>query len=198
MEEEPKTYQPKWEEKKQEEHHHHHHHHHHGYGSRPSTHTNSWGGWLKFRDKQAYYGLMLIIVVGIAFGAYKLIKEYADELKAIPKGDPSQELKVDELGVKKVDEAEALYFADSLKHKLNLDTVYTIKGEEHNVYRPPRKNDNETIDGREWGQIKTNFRRWLRANGGDPKFIVGCVFLGIFLIGMIIYAIIKIKRRHGL
>jgi hypothetical protein len=196
MSDEPKTYQPKWEEKKSETHHHHHHHHH--YSSKSSNRTNSWGGWLKLRDKQAYYGMMLIVVAVLAFGSYKLVMMFVDELRAMPHGDPSQELKVDELGIKKVDEADALYLGDSLAHELKVDTmVHSVKGVEHNVYRPPRKKTNETIDGREWQDIFKNLRRWFQANGRDPKFIISCILFGLFIIGMIGYAIYKYKHKHS-
>lgn len=188
-EEEYKTYQPHWGEKK------HHHHHHHHYG-KPDNYTSSWGGWLKLRDKQAYYGLMLIVVGLLAFGAYKLVMMYVDELKAMPKGDPTQELKVDELGIKKVDEYDALVLGDSLARQLRVDTlVRTVKGEQHNVYRPPRKNENELIDQREWKAIWKNLGRWFNANGRDPLFVTGLVLFGLFIVGLIGYAIYKRKHR---
>lgn len=198
MAEEYKTYQPKWEEKKAEESKHHHHHHHYYNNGKSSTHTNTWGGWLKMRDKQAYYGLMLIIVVGLAVGAYMITMMFVEELRAMPNGDPSQELKVDELGVKKVDESDALILGDSLARQIKVDTlVRTVKGDEHNVYRPPRKNDNELIDGREWTAIKKNLRHWFRANGRDPKFIITLVAFGLLIIGLSAYGIYKYTHPHG-
>ena len=55
---EDNSFQPGWGEKKE------HHHHHNAYNDgRSSNRTNTWGGWLKLRDKQAYYGLMHADVV---------------------------------------------------------------------------------------------------------------------------------------
>lgn len=197
MSEENKTYQPKWEEKKAEDGKHHHHHHHHSDYSKPNSHTNSWGGWLRMRDKQAYYGLMLVIVAVLAFGAYKLVQLVVNEIHEMPNGDPSQELKVDELGIRKVDEADALFLGDSLARQYNIDSLRrTVKGEEHNVYRPPRKNDNELIDGREWSAIWTNLQHWFKANGGDPEFIIGMVLFCLGILGLVGYGIYKHKHRH--
>ena len=53
------TYQEGW-----GEHHHHDHHHHTG----PNEKNRRPGGSLRMRDKQAYYGLMFIIIVSLAFG----------------------------------------------------------------------------------------------------------------------------------
>ena len=59
-EEEFKTYQPRWEERKASKRKHRHHHH---YDSSSSDRlTNGWGGWMKMRDKQAYYGLMFVVL----------------------------------------------------------------------------------------------------------------------------------------
>ena len=197
-EEEYKTYQPKWEERKSESEKHHHHHHHNHYVSTSNTHTNSWGGWLKMRDKQAYYGLMLVLIAGMAFGGYMLVKTIVDEFRELPKGDPSQELKVDELGVKKVDEAAALFVGDSLARELKLDSslIHSVKGVEHNVYRPPRKKTNDLIDGREWNVIFKHFGRWFKANGGDPKFIIAVVAFGLFILSLVGYGIYKHKHKH--
>ena len=179
------------------EHHHHHHHHHHYNDGRSSSHTNSWGGGLKLRDKQAYYGLMFIIVVVLAFGAFKLVKMFANELHEMPNGDPTQELKVDELGIRKVDEADALFLGDSLARQYNIDSLRrTVKGEEHNVYRPPRKNDNELIDGREWKDIWSNLQHWFKANGGDPEFIIGLVLFLLGILGLVAFGIYKHKHRN--
>ena len=49
---EEKIYQPGWGEKKK----------HHHYHSSDNRYTNSWGGWMKMRDRQAYYGLMFAII----------------------------------------------------------------------------------------------------------------------------------------
>ena len=85
-----KTYQPGWEKHKERKHHHHHHH------RRDDQYTNSWGGWMKMRDKQAYYGLMLIVIAVLGFGIYMIVKMYMDEWRAMPHDDPTTERTVDE------------------------------------------------------------------------------------------------------
>ena len=71
---EEKTYQPHWGERRR-----HHHHHHNPQGER----FNGLGGKLKMRDKQAYYGLILVIVAVLGFGAYKLVMLFVDEIRAM-------------------------------------------------------------------------------------------------------------------
>lgn len=202
---EHQTYQPKWEEKKAEdEKHRHHHHHHHSYGygysgsSSSSRKSIDLAGWLKIRDKQAWVGLMVLITVGVLCGIFYLVNLYREELMAMPHANPSEELKVDALGVMKVDEADALLLGDSLARELRIDTIVrTVKGEEHNVYRPPRKNNNDLIDGREWSAIKKNIRHWFKANGSDPKLILVLVAFGLLIIGLSAYGIYKYTHPHG-
>lgn len=149
------------------------------------------------RDKQAYYGLMLVIVVVMFFGAYKLVKMFADELRAMPNGDPTQELRVDELGIRKVDEADALYLGDSLARQYKVDSIRrTVKAEEHNVYRPPRKKNNELIDEREAKDIWKNLQHWFKANGGDPEFIIGIILFSLGILSLIGFGIYKHKHRN--
>ena len=161
------------------------HHHHHFDNGKSSHRSNSLGGALKMRDKQAYYGLILVIVAVLGFGVYKLVMLFADELREMPNGDPAQELQVDELGVRKVEEADKV---DSIRR--------TVKGEEHNVYRPPRKKNNELIDEREAKDIWKNLQHWFKANGGDPEFITGMVLFCLGILSLIGFGIYKHKHRH--
>ena len=115
---EEKIYQPGWGEKK-----HHHHHHHVG----PNEKNRGLGGALRMRDKQAYYGLLCVLIVGLGFGAYKLIDMFAEELRAMPNDDPTTEMTVDELRIHKVDEQDAILMGDSLAQAYNVDSM------KHNV-----------------------------------------------------------------
>ena len=105
MEDSPKSYQPGWGEKKK-----HHHHHHHG----PNENNRGWGGALRMKDKQAYYGLMFVIIVALGFGAYKLIGMFVAEFRAMPNDDPTTEMNVDELDIRRVEKQEALMVSDSI------------------------------------------------------------------------------------
>ena len=163
MADKPNTYQPGWGEPKQ---HHHHHHHHHSSG----THTNSWGGWMKMRDKQAYYGLMLVVLVSLAFGAYKLVMMFVNEWRAMPHDDPTTEMKVDELRIHKVAERDALLLADSLSQTANLDSMrHTVQIETRPVYRPPRREEKWYITQREWKEIWRDFKRWRQSRKNDEQ-----------------------------
>ena len=82
MAKEEHTYQPGWGEKK-------HHHHHHHY--EPNHKNRGMGGALRMRDKQAYVGLMLVIIGALAFGGYKLADLFAEEIRQMPKDNPSKE-----------------------------------------------------------------------------------------------------------
>lgn len=174
-----------------------HHHHHYHSDSRSYNRNNSWGGALRMKDKQAYYGLMVLIVAVLGFGVYMLVKMFVNELHEMPNGDPTQEFKVDELGIRKADEADALMLGDSLAHQYNVDSLRrTVKGDEHNVYRPPRKKDNELIDEREWKDIWKNLQHWFKANGGDPEFIVGLILFFMGIISLVAFGIYKHKHRN--
>ena len=110
---EEKIYQPGWGEKKK----------HHHYHSSDNRYTNSWGGWMKMRDRQAYYGLMFAIIAVLGFGAYKLVMMFVNEWRAMPHDDPATEMKVDELRIHKVDEQDALLYGDSLAQVYQFDNV---------------------------------------------------------------------------
>ena len=84
---EEKIYQPGWGEKPKHRHHH---------DTRSGTRHKNFGGALRMRDKQAYIGLILVLVGGAVFGLYLLVHMFLKELRAMPKDDPSTEMAVDE------------------------------------------------------------------------------------------------------
>ena len=149
MAEEPKSYQPGWGEKK------HHHHHHTG----PNENNRGWGGALRMKDKQAYYGLMFVLVAALGFGAYKLIGMVAHELREMPND-------VDELDIRRVEKEEALMLSDSIAKSYQFDstTIKKVQTESHHVYRPPRREDKWYITQREWKKIWADYKvmRWER------------------------------------
>lgn len=157
MEDSPKSYQPGWGEKKK-----HHHHHHHG----PNENNRGWGGALRMKDKQAYYGLMFVIIVALGFGAYKLIGMFVAEFRAMPNDDPTTEMNVDELDIRRVEKQEALMLSDSIAKTYQFDstTIKKVQTESHHVYRPPRKEDKWYITQREWKKIWADYKimRWER------------------------------------
>ena len=121
------------------------------------------GGALRMRDKQAYYGLMVVIIAVLGFGAYKLIRLAASELRAMPNDDPDMEMSVDELRIHKAEEQDAILMGDSLSRQYNLDSIKRkVQIDTRPVYRPPRKNDEWYITKREWKSIIKNYRIWRR------------------------------------
>lgn len=188
MPKEEKTYQPGWGEKKK---HHHHLHYEPNYKNRRP------GGSLRMRDKQAYIGLMLVLVVILLIGAFKLTQLFLNELREMPNDNPSTEMNVDVLGVRIADEANALEYSDSIARDLKLDSIRkTVQVTKHNVYRPPRKNTDWFINDREWKAIKKNYKIWLKTNGEDPKFILGVIGFTLFILVMVIYAIHRYRHRN--
>ena len=157
MDDSPKSYQPGWGEKKK-----HHHHHHHG----PDENNRGWGGALRMKDKQAYYGLMFVIIVALGFGAYKLIGMFVAEFRAMPNDDPTTEMNVNELDIRRVEKQEALMVSDSIAKTYQFDstTIKKVQTESHHVYRPPRKEDKWYITQREWKKIWADYKimRWER------------------------------------
>lgn len=152
MEKDGKTYQPGWGEK-------HHHHHHHYAG--PNEKNRGLGGALRMRDKQAYYGLLCVLIAGLAFGAYKLIGMFAAELRAMPNDDPATEMTVDELRIHKADEQDAILTGDSLAQAYNVDSMKrTVQIETRPVYRPPRREDKWYITQSEWKKIWNSYKIW--------------------------------------
>ena len=115
------------------------------------------------RDKQAYIGLLLVIIAVLGFGAYKLIRLAASELRAMPNDDPDMEMSVDELRIHKAEEQDAILMGDSLSQQYNLDSIKRkVQIDTRPVYRPPRKNDEWYITKKEWKSIFKNYRIWRR------------------------------------
>ncbi len=115
------------------------------------------------RDKQAYIGLILVLVGGAVFGLYLLVHMFLKELRAMPKDDPSTEMAVDELRIHKAEEQDALLLGDSLARHYNVDSLKRqVQIETRPVYRPPRKNKEWYITSREWKAIWKNYRIWKR------------------------------------
>ena len=156
---EESTYQPGWGEEKKKHHHHHHH-------QAEKENNRRWGGALRMRDKQAYYGLIAASVVVALVGLYMLLNLIVKEVKALPMDDPNTELNVDELRIHKVDEQDALLAGDSLAHAYELDSsmIRHVQKEIRPVYRPPRKNNEWYITTREWKDIWENMKRWKKDN----------------------------------
>ena len=157
MSETPNTYQPGLGED-QKKHHHHHHHHYQG----EKENNRRWGGELRMRDKQAYYGLIAVCVVVALVGLYSLLTLIIREVKAMPMDDPKSELAVDELRIHKVAEQDALIAGDSLAQAMEMDSamIRHVQIETRPVYRPPRKNTEWYITRREWRDIFENMKRW--------------------------------------
>lgn len=151
MAEDGKTYQPGWGEKK----HHHHHHHVH-----PSEKNRGFGGALRMKDKQAYYGLMAILIALVLVGIFFLVRLIVKEVRAMPMDDPNTEMKVDELRIHKVEEQEALQAADSLAQAYQLDSVRHVQVETTPVYRPPKREDTWYITQREWKDLWKKWKIW--------------------------------------
>lgn len=115
------------------------------------------------RDKQAYYGLIVVIIAVLGFGAYKVIRLAAHELRAMPNDDPDMEMNVDELRIHKAEEQDALITGDSLSQQYNLDSIQRkVQIDTRPVYRPPKKNDEWYITKKEWKSIIKNYRIWRR------------------------------------
>ena len=122
------------------------------------------------RDKQAYYGLMLVLVLGLAFGAYKLVMMFVNEWRAMPHDDPATERNVDELRIRKADERDALLYSDSLTQVYQLDSLKrNVQIETRPVYRPPRKEDTWYITEREWKDIWKNIKIWRQSRAKDKE-----------------------------
>jgi len=113
------------------------------------------------RDKQAYYGLLCVLIAGLAFGAYKLIGMFAAELRAMPNDDPTTEMTVDELRIHKADEQDAILAGDSLAQAYNVDSMKrTVQIETRPVYRPPKREDKWYITQSEWKKIWKSYKIW--------------------------------------
>lgn len=146
-----KTFQPEWGKK-------HRHHGHHS--SSDSSRNRGWGGSLRMRDRQAYIGLMLVLVVGILIALYMFTKWAVHEIRSMPLDDPANELAVDELRIHKVAERDALLASDSLAHTYQFDsaTIKHVQIPTRSVYRPPRKENTWYITKKEWKEIWQTIR----------------------------------------
>lgn len=148
------TYQPGWDEAKHKKRHHHHH-------VGPNERNRGLGGALRMRDKQAYYGMVVVLVMGILIGLFFLVRFVVEEIKAMPNDDPATEMAVDELRIHKADEQEALLYSDSLTQAYNLDSLkHKVQIETRPVYRPPRRENTWYITQREWKDIWNTFKIW--------------------------------------
>ncbi len=137
-------------------------------GSR--SRNRGFGGALRMRDKQAYVGFILVIVVASVAGLYLLLRTMVNELRAIPNDDPDTEIAVDELRIRKADEQDALLLGDSLAQRYNLDSIKRqVQIETRPVYRPPRQNSEWYITSREWKDIWKNYRIWKRMREKDEE-----------------------------
>lgn len=162
MSETPNTYQPGWgEQKAKSEEQRGKHHHHHPYQGEKEN-NRRWGGELRMRDKQAYYGLIAVCVIVALVGLYSLLMLIIREVKAMPMDDPKSELAVDELRIHKVAEQDALIAGDSLAKAMEMDSamIRRVQIETRPVYRQPRKNTEWYITRREWRDIFENMKRW--------------------------------------
>lgn len=162
MSETPNTYQPGWgEQKAKSEEQRGKHHHHHPYQVEKEN-NRRWGGELRMRDKQAYYGLIAVCVIVALVGLYSLLTLIIREVKAMPMDDPKSELAVDELRIHKVAEQDALIAGDSLAQAMEMDSamIRRVQIETRPVYRQPRKNTEWYITRREWRDIFENMKRW--------------------------------------
>ena len=124
------------------------------------------------RDRQAYYGLMLVVVAVLGFGVYKLVKMFYDEIKAMPMDDPTTEMNVDELRIHKADEQDALQYSDSLAQATHLDSIRrNVQIETRPVYRPPKRENTWYITKREWKAIWKEYKvmRWERKHAQKEK-----------------------------
>ena len=122
------------------------------------------------KDKQAYIGMVLVIVAVLAFGTFKLVRLIAHELRAMPNDDPAMELAVDELRVHKAQEQDALLHGDSLAQEYHMDSIKRhVQIETRPVYRPPRRESTWYITKREWKSIIKNYRIWRRMRNRDKE-----------------------------
>ena len=162
---EEKLYQPGWEEAKEREKKKHRHHHHYEeqryFDERSNPSNKRLGGALRMVDKQAYIGLMLVVVGALLFIGFKVGKVIVAELRDMPNDDPATEMNVDELRIRKVDEQDALLLGDSLAREYNVDSLKRkVQIDTRPVYRPPRKSNEWYITQREWKAIWKEYKIW--------------------------------------
>lgn len=154
MADQPKTYQPHWEEAKEREQQRRKHKRKHRRSSVAPKKP-----FLGIRDRQARYGMILLIIVLVLFGGYKIGKWIYNEIKTMPFADPKEEMDVDVLRINKVEEKKALQLSDSLVHAYNMDSIKRkVQIETVPVYRPPRKENKWYITKKEWRDIWQNIK----------------------------------------
>lgn len=100
---------------------------------------NGFGGALRMRDKQAYVGLIIVLVGAALVGLLFLGKMLMEELREMPIEDANAEIQVDELRIHKAEEEEAILLGDSLAQAYNVDSIRrTVQIDTRSVYRSPR------------------------------------------------------------
>jgi len=122
------------------------------------------------KDKQAYYGLLVVIAVVALFGAYKLVRLIGDELRSIPMDDPTTERAVDELRIHKADEQDALILGDSLAQAYQVDSMlHKVQIETTPAYRYSKIENKWYLTKRDWKALKKNWRiwRWAKKRGDN-------------------------------
>jgi hypothetical protein len=149
----PKTYQPHWEEHKHRE----------QKKSRRKHHktpTAPKKPFLGIQDKQARYGLILLLSVLGGFGLYKVSLKVYQEIQTIHFTDPKEEIEVDVLRIDKVREKNALQMSDSLMRTYQMDSsmIRKVQIETVPVYRPPKREDKWYITNKEWKDIWQNIK----------------------------------------
>ena len=113
------------------------------------------------KDKQAYYGIMCVIICAAIYGLFRLGQVIVKEVKAMPLDDPTTERKVDELRIHKAEEEDALLVSDSLAQAQNLDSIRKkVQIETRPVYRPPRRENEWYITMREWKEMWQELKDW--------------------------------------
>jgi hypothetical protein len=108
-------------------------------------------------------------VVGLLFGAYKVVQMFVHEFRSMPLDDPRTEMKVDELDIRRGEKQDALIAGDSIKQAFNVDSIKRVQTESHHVYRPPRRENTWYITQREWKDIWRNMKRWKQAQKNDVR-----------------------------
>lgn len=152
MADQPKTYQPHWEEHKQRDR-----------KKRKRKHHNTpvtpKKPFLGIQDKQARYGLILLLIVFGLFAGYKVGKWIYHEIQTMPFANPNEEMQVDVLRIDKEGEKKALHMSDSLVQAFQVDSIVRkVQIETVPVYRPPKREDKWYITKKEWQDIWQNIK----------------------------------------
>jgi hypothetical protein len=115
---------------------------------------------LGIQDKQARYGLILLLIVLGGFGLYKVSIKVYQEIQTIHFTDQKEEIEVDVLRIDKVREKNALHMSDSLMRTYQMDSsmIRKVQIETVPVYRPPKREDKWYITNKEWKDIWQNIK----------------------------------------